>query len=194
MKIPAEAYRDPDPLRQARFFLGKTLRVRTAQGICGGLICETEAYGGAEDKACHGYGNRRTARTETMFAAGGVAYVYLCYGLHYLLNFVTGPQDVPQAVLIRAVQITEGEEWVAQRRPGVSRPQWANGPGKVTVALGLGKKHQGCDLTGSDLWVEDRGIVVPEREIQRTSRIGVDYAGLWAKKPWRLVWSKPLLP
>ncbi len=188
MKLLAEIYRDPDPVRVARFLLGKFLMVRSPEGVSGGMITETEAYGGAEDKACHGYNNRRTARTEIMFATGGRAYVYLCYGLHQLFNIVTGAIDVPQAVLIRAVQITDGEALVAQRRKGISRKDWANGPGRVTVALGINREHNTLDLTGETIWVEDRGIVVPEKNIKSTPRIGVDYAGKWAKKPWRFVW------
>lgn len=192
MKLPRSAYQSADVLHLARFFLGKKLRVRTPAGICGGLITETEAYGGAEDRACHGYNNRRTARTEVLFAAGGQAYVYLCYGLHHMLNFVTGPAGSPQAVLIRGVEVTEGIEAVRRRRQGVPPAAWANGPGKVAQALGVGARHQGCDLTGDRIWVEDDGVIVPDAEVVQSVRVGVDYAGEWALKPWRWMWSRPV--
>lgn len=189
MKLSAEIYRDPNPVRMARYFLGKHLLVRTPEGLCGGLITETEAYGGAEDKACHGYNNRRTARTEIMFAPGGRAYVYLCYGMHQMFNIVTGPADVPQAVLIRAVMVTEGVELAARRRGKIPRKDWASGPGRVTAALGITREHNTLDLTGDTVWVEDRGVVVPPRQVTRTPRIGIHYAGEWVHKPWRFVWE-----
>jgi DNA-3-methyladenine glycosylase len=111
-KLTREDYADPRPTRVARFFLGKFLCVQAADGYAEGMITETEAYGGPKDAACHGFGNRRTARTEIMFAPGGVAYVYFCYGMHRLFNIVTGPRDSAQAVLVRAVRITgRGTTW-----------------------------------------------------------------------------------
>jgi DNA-3-methyladenine glycosylase len=94
-KLTRQDYADPRPTRVARFFLGKFLCVLTEDGYAEGMIIETEAYGGPKDAACHGFGNRRTARTEIMFAPGGAAYVYFCYGMHRLFNIVTGPQDSP---------------------------------------------------------------------------------------------------
>jgi DNA-3-methyladenine glycosylase len=188
-KLRREDYADPRPTRVARFFLGKVLCVEAEDGHAEGVITETEAYGGERDAACHGYGNRRTARTEIMFAPGGVAYVYLCYGLHRLFNIVTGPIDSPQAVLVRAVRIVSSQEVVRWRRPGVREKDWASGPGRVCAALGIGMHHNGHDLQGETVWIEDRGIIVPAREVKRTPRIGVDYAGAWALKPWRFVWE-----
>ena len=177
------------PTRAARFLLGKFLCVRAPDGYAEGVITETEAYGGPKDAACHGFGNRRTARTEILFAPGGVGYVYLCYGLHHLFNIITGPPGSPEAVLIRAVRITAGQDVVQRRRPGVAEKHWASGPGRVAAALGIGLHHYGCDLAGETIWVEDRGLKVPAQEIKRTPRIGVDYAGSWAQKPWRFVWE-----
>jgi len=188
-KLIRKDYVDPRPTRAARFFLGKFLCVQASDGYAEGMITETEAYGGPQDAASHAFGNRRTARTEIMFAPGGVAYVYLCYGLHRLFNIVTGPKDIPQAVLVRAVQITAGQEVVRHRRPQVAEKAWANGPGRVCAALGIGMHHNGHDLGSEIIWIEDRGIVPPAREIKRTPRIGVDYAGIWALKPWRFVWE-----
>lgn len=188
-KIPLAAYRPAQPVALARFFLGKQLLVRSPEGLCGGLITETEAYGGSEDKACHGFNNRRTARTEPLFAAGGIAYVYLCYGLHSMLNLVTGPEGPPMAILIRAVRINVGKNLVQQRRPGIAEKDWASGPGKVCTALGITRGDNRLSLTGNRIWLEDVGLRIPDREIVATPRIGVAYAEEWAAKPWRFVWQ-----
>jgi DNA-3-methyladenine glycosylase len=188
-KLIRADYADPRPVRAARFFLGKVLCVRAPDGYAEGVIIETEAYGGPRDAASHAFANRRTARTEIMFAPGGVAYVYLCYGMHRLFNIVTGPVDSPQAVLVRAVKITAGHDLVRRRRSRVAEKDWASGPGRVCAALGIGLHHNGHDLSGEAIWIEDRGIVPPARRVKRTPRIGVNYAGVWALKPWRFVWE-----
>jgi DNA-3-methyladenine glycosylase len=189
MKLTRADYAESSPVRAARFFLGKVLCVRAPDGYAEGIITETEAYGGSRDAACHGHRNRRTARTEIMFAPGGAAYVYFCYGMHRLFNIVTGPAESPEAVLVRAVRIVAGREIVRQRRAGVAEKDWVSGPGRVCAALGIGLHHYGCDLLGDQIWIEDRGLIVPAREVKRTPRIGVDYAGKWAEKPWRFVWE-----
>ena len=193
-KLALECYGGGDPVRLARFFLGKRLMVCGPEGICGGLIAETEAYGGAEDKACHGFGNRLTPRTRMLFEPGGVAYVYLCYGLHSLLNFVTGPAGAPMAVLIRAVRVTVGRELVARRRAGIPERCWAAGPGTLCAAMGIARSDNGLDLCGERIWVEDVGVRVPKREMTAGPRIGIDYAGEWALKPWRFVWRAGKVP
>jgi DNA-3-methyladenine glycosylase len=188
-KLVRADYADPVTTRVARFFLGKYLCVQAPDGYAEGVITETEAYSGPDDAACHAFGNRRTARTQVMFAPGGLSYVYLCYGLHRMFNIVTGPQDRPQAVLVRSVFITAGQELVRRRRPGVLEKHWASGPGRVCAALGIGLGHNGLDLAGEFIWIEDRETRVLAREVKRTPRIGVDYAGAWAHKPWRFVWE-----
>jgi DNA-3-methyladenine glycosylase len=183
-------YADPRPTRIARFFLGKFLCVQASDGYAEGMITETEAYAGPKDAASHAFGNRRTARTEIMFAPGGAAYVYFSYGMHRLFNIVTGLKDSPEAVLVRAVHITAGHDLVRRRRPGVPEKDWASGPGRVCAALGIEMHHNRHDLLlGKIIWIEDRGLKIPAREVTRTPRIGVDYAGLWALKPWRFVWK-----
>jgi DNA-3-methyladenine glycosylase len=190
-KLACQDYADPKPPRAARFFLGKFLCVQAADGYAEGMIIETEAYGGAKDAASHGFGNRRTARTEIMFAPGGAAYVYFCYGMHRLFNIVTGPRDSAQAVLVRAVRITAGHDLVRKRRAGIAEKDWASGPGRVCAALGIEMRHNRHDLLlGETIWIEDRGVKVPARDVKRTPRIGVNYAGVWALKPWRFVWEK----
>ena len=133
------------------------------------MITEVEAYDGEHDLACHA-SKGRTRRTEVMYAAGGVWYVYLCYGIHEMLNLVTGRKGQPAAVLIRGL---EG----------------LNGPGRLTKALGITRVLNGSPAAKvSGLWIEDRGIVVPHENLHATARIGVDFAGpVWAQKPWRFV-------
>jgi DNA-3-methyladenine glycosylase len=191
-KIGLAAYLIDDPVQGALFFLGKKLVVKDPKGNIAGIIMETEAYGRAEDKACHGYGNRVTPRNKIIFQQGGITYVYFCYGMHHLLNFVLGPEGVPMAVLIRGVIITEGKELVKPRRKGIPEHQWADGPGKVTKTMGITLADNGISLIGERIWVEESGLEVPDSEIERTPRIGVDYAEEWAKKPLRFVWKKAI--
>jgi DNA-3-methyladenine glycosylase len=186
--LTSKDYADPRPTRIARFFLGKFLCVQAPDGYAEGMITETEAYWGPQDAASHAYGNRRTARTEVMFAAGGAAYVYFCYGMHRMFNIVTGKAETPHAVLVRAVKITAGHDIVKRRRKGVAEKNWASGPGRVCAALNIEMHHNRHDLPrGEKIWIEDRGVKVPPRDVQRRPRIGVDYAGAWALKPWRFV-------
>ena len=193
-RLTREDYADPRPTRVASFFLGKFLCVQAADGYAEGMIVETEAYGGPKDAASHAFGNRRTARTEIMFAQGGVAYVYFCYGMHRLFNIVTGPQDSPEAVLVRAVRITAGHDLVRKRRKGVAEKDWASGPGRVCAALGIEMRHNRHDLSGETIWIEDRGVKVPKGQVMAGPRVGVDYAGEWAKVPWRFVWNGRCFP
>ena len=151
----------------ARWLLGKVL-VRSETAVRQEfLICEVEAYVGERDLACHA-SKGRTKRTDVMHRAGGVWYVYLCYGMHEMLNLVTGPENYPAAILIRGVE-------------GIS------GPGRLTKRLKIGRHFNGAPAEpASGLHVEDHGIVVPRRLIAASPRVGVDYAGpLWAAKPWR---------
>jgi len=154
----------------ARALLGKFLVRRHDDGREEvQLITEVEAYDGPHDLACHA-SKGRTARTEVMFAPAGVWYVYLCYGMHEMLNLVTGPRDYPAAVLIRGLEKV-------------------NGPGRLTKAMQITRALNGTPAApASGLWIEDRGLVVPRRAVRATPRIGVTYAGpVWAAKPWRFV-------
>lgn len=166
--VEAELLRTKKTVALARWLLGKHLVRRQADGrAVSRLIIETEAYNGERDLACHARAGR-TARTEVMYAAGGVWYVYLCYGIHEMLNLVVGPADWPAAILIRGV---EG----------------AVGPGRLTTALGIDRAlNRAPAAPPSGLWLEDRGVRVPAGAVVCTPRIGVDYAGpVWAAKPWR---------
>lgn len=180
-------YQRDDVCEVARALLGKALFTRNSGGVVtGGLITETEAYAGVVDRASHAYGGRRTARTEVMYRAGGVAYVYLCYGIHCLLNAVTNVQGVPHAVLIRALEPTRGIELMRKRRKNRAI---APGPGALCEALGIRLRHNGASLQGTALWIEDVGTVVSPSSVLATPRIGVAYAGEDAKLPYRFVWQ-----
>lgn len=170
----------------ARQLIGKLLITNRDGGRCSGRIIETEAYPGPTDKASHAYGGRRTARTEIMYAKGGVAYVYLCYGIHHLFNVVTSVEDVPHAILIRAIEPVDGKDIIMQRL-GINQwnPYVGAGPGKVTKALGISVRDSGISLLSDQLYIADDGFV-PE-EIIATPRIGIDYAGEDALLPFRFV-------
>ena len=186
-KLPREFYTRPNVVEISKDLLGKWLFTNVEGKITAGIITETEAYEGATDKACHAYGNRRTKRTETMFAQGGTSYVYLCYGIHSLFNVVTHEEDKPHAVLIRAIKPAEGIDTILQRRKSNKlRKDLTVGPGKVTRALGIHyKQHDAIDLLGNQVWIEDRGITVPEKDIIVSQRIGVDYAEEDSLLPYR---------
>ena len=189
-KLERGFYTRRDTLRVARELLGKRLVVPAPTGErVSGRIVETEAYLGAEDKAAHSYGNRRTARTETMFALGGTAYVFFVYGMHHQFNVVAGPEGLPHAVLIRAVEPDESVELMRQRRPARTDRELTSGPGKLCRALAIDLTHDGEDLTGRRVWIEDAGVRVAPSEIAAGPRIGVAYAGEDALKPWRF-WVK----
>ena len=185
-KLPTSFYLNHDVVTLAKTLLGKVL-VTEIEGIrTSGIITETEAYRGPEDRASHAFGGRRTARTETMYLPGGHAYIYLCYGIHHLFNVVTGPADVPHAVLVRAIEPIEGiEEMLRRRGIAVPGPRLTTGPGSMSKALGLSTSLDREPLTGSVVWFEDRGIVLPVERIKAGPRIGVDYAGPDAELPWR---------
>jgi DNA-3-methyladenine glycosylase len=175
--IQAKELRAKRTVALARWLLGKFLVRRRDGRSEAHLITEVEAYDGERDLACHARVGR-TARTEVMYGAGGVWYVYLCYGVHEMLNLVVGPRDWPAAVLIRGVD-------------GVT------GPGRVTKTLAIDRRLNRTDATAraTGLWLEDRGVIVPRSWVRATPRIGVDYAGpIWSQKPWRLTFDPRKLP
>ena len=188
MRLTKDYFLTDDVLGIARDLLGKYLFTKVDGQLTGGVICEVEAYMGTGDRASHAYGGRRTRRNEMMYHEGGVAYVYLCYGMHHLLNFVTNVDGVPDAVLIRGIMPTHGEELMLQRT-GKRKitPDIGIGPGKVSKLLGLTVADNGLSLCSDTLWIEDRGLIIPENIVESTSRIGVDYAGEDALLPYRCV-------
>jgi DNA-3-methyladenine glycosylase len=175
----------------ARDLLGKRLVVPSASGKrVSARIVEVEAYLGVEDRAAHSYGGRRTARTETMFGVGGLVYVFFVYGMHHQFNVVAGPEGRPHAVLVRAVEPEEGIELMRERRPISKERELTNGPGKLCRALGIDGGYNGEDLTkGARIWIEETGARFADEEIASGPRVGIDYAGEDALKPWRF-WVK----
>ncbi len=186
-------YRRNDVTELARLLLGKFLFTSMDHLLTGGMITETEAYKGMQDRASHAYSGRRTERTRIMFEQGGIAYVYLCYGIHSLFNIVTNEEGVPDAILIRGIRITHGTKAIGSR---LNRKMPLNGmvsgPGLVSRALGITTGLTGLPLVkkseSDSIWLEDRGVVVPEGQFIRMPRIGVDYAGEDALLPYRYVW------
>ncbi|MGG7469715.1 DNA-3-methyladenine glycosylase [Chryseobacterium arthrosphaerae] len=186
MKLPRSYYADQDVLFLAQDLLGKILFTEINGDITAGIIVETEAYFGVQDKASHAYGGRRTDRTETLYSHGGVTYVYLCYGIHHLFNVVTSVKDEPHAVLIRAVEPLIGKETMELRRSmPASRAAISSGPGSAAKALGIDRNFNKKDLTGNEIWIEDHGIQYDPDEIIAGPRIGVAYAQEDAFLPWR---------
>ncbi|HEX8747970.1 MAG TPA: DNA-3-methyladenine glycosylase [Pyrinomonadaceae bacterium] len=190
-KLRREFYAQADTLSVARELLGKRLVVPSVPGgeRVSGIIVETEAYMGPEDKGAHSYNNRRTARTEVMYSAGGVAYVYFIYGMYYQFNVVTNRRDVPHAVLVRAAEPEEGLELMRERRAGRKDTELASGPGKLCVAFGIDRSYNGEDLRGERVWIEESGREVRGDEIASGPRIGIDYAEEFVDRPWRF-WIK----
>ena len=193
MLLPRSFYLRPDVVEVARDLLGKRLVTCFDGIVTSGIICETEAYAGVTDRASHTFGGRRTARTETMYAMGGTAYVYLCYGIHSLFNVVTNAENIPHAVLVRGIIPDEGQSTMLERsgkkkldvRSGI-------GPGKVASLLGIHYSHSGLDLTAGNgsgqpplIRIEDIGYHVNTDMIRTGTRIGVAYAGEDALLPYR---------
>ncbi|MCW3070191.1 MAG: DNA-3-methyladenine glycosylase [Bacteroidetes bacterium] len=199
MKLEKDFYLHEDVVQVAKDLLGKHLCTKIDGKLTSGIITETEAYAGEIDKASHAFGNRRTNRTEIMFADGGVSYVYLCYGIHHLFNVVTNFRDTPHAVLIRAIKPADGLETILERRnmsgkgkaidilQKDKKNKIAGGPGTVSQALGIKTKHTGLDLTGKVIWIEDRGLKIHKKDIIAGPRVGVDYAGDHAQWPYRFI-------
>jgi DNA-3-methyladenine glycosylase len=188
-KLPREFYTRANVLAVARDLLGKLLVVPTAVGErVSGIIVETEAYRGPQDRASHAYGGRRTNRTETMYGIGGTAYVYFVYGMYNQFNVVTNVKDIPHAVLIRALEPVEGIELMKERRKQHVERNLASGPGKLCIALGIDRSLDRADLLGNKVWIE-AGRPVPRARLASGPRIGIDYAEEWVDKAWRF-WIK----
>lgn len=183
-KLSRSFYLRTDVVAIARELLGMALCTRFNGALTSGIISETEAYAGPVDRASHAWNGRRTPRNEVMYARGGTAYVYLCYGIHHLFNVVTHDRDVPHAVLIRAIVPLEGATVMARRRKskGIFT---TGGPGTLTEALGIRTVHTGVDLLGDHIWIEDRGIAILSERVITGPRIGVQYAKEDALLPYR---------
>lgn len=186
MKLPLSFYQRNDAVLVARELLGKHVYTQINGEITGGVIVETEAYQGPEDRGSHAYNNRKTPRNEIMFGAGGVTYMYICYGIHDMLNVVTGAEGTSHAVLIRAVEPTVGLELMRERRQVFNEDaRLCRGPGALAKALGLVKAHNGIDLQEDTIWIEDRGELDTESEIISSARVGMNFDGPYKTIPWR---------
>ena len=190
-KLGIDFYQQEDILAISKELLGKVLCTNFNGNLTTGIIVETEAYAGIMDKASHAYGGRRTQRTEVMYAEGGTAYVYLCYGIHHLFNVVTNVEDIPHAVLIRAINPIEGIDIMLQRRKlSKPLPKLTAGPGILSRALGICTDHSGMSLMGNKIWIEnnhpsDRSKRSDGYDIISSPRVGCQYAGKDAHNPWR---------
>jgi DNA-3-methyladenine glycosylase len=184
-KLPRDFYTRSNVLEVARDLLGKKLVVPSRNGSrVAGIIVETEAYRGPEDQASHAYNGRRTQRTETMYGIGGTAYVYFVYGMYHQFNVVTGVAETPHAILVRAVEPSEGLDIMRRRRRGRSEYELTSGPGRLCLAMGIDRKLDTADLLGDRVWIE-AGVSISPRQIARGPRVGIDYAEAWIEKPWR---------
>ena len=188
-KLAREFYTRSNVLTVARNLLGKLLVVPASDGTrVSGMIVEAEAYRGPQDRAAHSYGGRRTRRTETMYQIGGTAYIFFIYGMYYQFNVVTNVEEKPHAILIRALEPTEGIEVMRLRRHGQPDRNLTNGPGKLCIAMGIDRSFDRADLVGNKVWIEERERVSRTR-IASGPRVGIDYAEGWVDKPWRF-WIK----
>jgi DNA-3-methyladenine glycosylase len=175
VRLSRDVYNRPT-LAVARDLLGKFIVHQHRGRQRSAMITEVEAYRGPQDLASHARLGRRTARVEPLYADGGTTYVYLVYGLHWLLNFSTAGAGRPEAVLVRGVL-----------GGTVDAPELVVGPGRVTRHLAIDRRLDGVDATDSDrLWLEDRGTLIPAQALRRGPRVGIDYSGAyWAARPWR---------
>ncbi len=188
MKVSLEFYLRDDVVQISRELLGKVLCTKLNGQVTKAIITETEAYAGVSDKASHAYGGRRTLRTEPMYARGGTAYVYLCYGIHHLFNVVTNTTGTPHAVLIRAGKSFEGFELMHKRRNKQRGDKTLlAGPGSLSQALGITTDLTGSDLLGDQIWIEDHEISVAAEEILTGPRVGIDYADEDSTRPYRFI-------
>jgi len=193
--LPREFYIRDDVTLIARDLLGKIILTYIEGVYTGGIITETEAYAGNNDRACHANNGKRTARTEVMYARGGVAYVYLCYGLHSMLNVVTNEEGKADAVLIRAIKPLWGLACIRKRRISQKKENLlCSGPGALAQALGIDKKMNGLPFAGPQIFIAEKWctggksyLAVKPDKVIVSQRIGVAYAGEDALLPWRFI-------
>ncbi len=185
-KLPLNFYQRDDVVLIAKELLGKVLCTNIDGIVTKGIIVETEAYNGRTDKACHAHFAGKTNRTKIMYERGGLAYVYLCYGIHHLFNIVTNKKGLADAVLIRGIEPIEGVELILKRRNKKKLERSVGGgPGIASQALGILTDHYGTDLLEDLIWIEDHEKILQSDEIIASPRVGVDYAGEDALLPWR---------
>ncbi len=186
--LPREFYQSDDVVGLSRDLLGKVLCTAIDGSLTKVVITETEAYAGVTDRASHAYGDRRTPRTEPIYAEGGTAYVYLCYGIHHMFNVVTAGSGTPHAILIRAGAALTGLETMLKRRekPRADKTLLA-GPGSLGKALGITTALTGTSLLDGPIWLEDHDVAMDAADVVAGPRIGIDYAGEDAALPYRFL-------
>lgn len=186
--LPRSFYESRDVVSLAKQLLGKELYTEFGS-LTGGVIIETEAYAGINDRASHAFGGKRTERNDAMYGHPGTAYVYLCYGIHYMLNVVTAEENTPHAILIRAIRPTQGIETMLQRRKKHTLGgTLTDGPGKAAAALGITRAHNRFPFDALPLLICD---APPVSQIEASARIGVDYAREDAKLLYRFRLLEP---
>jgi DNA-3-methyladenine glycosylase len=185
-KVPLSFYNRKDVVQIAKELLGKIIVTNLKGRITSGRIVETEAYIGIVDKASHSFGGKRTARNEHMYSAPGTAYIYICYGMHQMLNIVTNEKEIPDAVLIRAIEPLEGID-IMLKRTGkkVLDKTLTRGPGNVGKSLGIFKHHSGLYLLDEEIYLMDDSKKISEEEIGVSKRIGVESAEEDGLLPYR---------
>lgn len=200
--LPQSFYLSNDVVFLAKALLGKEISTLIDDVVTAGIIVETEAYCGPDDRGSHAFGGRYTERTKTMYAEGGVAYVYICYGMHPMMNIVTGEAGNAHAVLIRAIEPTSGIDKMAQRRKlTTTQPVLTNGPAKAAVALGITKEMNGSGLLSTEepIVIRDVQFEIIDTDVVSGPRVGMSrHVGEYSNIPWRFYiknnpWvSKPL--
>ena len=185
-KLTIDFYERKDVVMIAHELLGKIIYTNIEGIVTSGRIVETEAYAGITDKASHAYGGKRTARNGHMYEQAATAYVYICYGIHQLFNVVTNEKEIPDAVLIRAIEPLQGID-IMLARTGKIKPDYTltKGPGNVGKALGIYKMHSGINLLGDTIYISSDDCVLDEIQTGTSKRIGVDYAEDDALLPYR---------
>lgn len=185
-KLPLSFYNRSDVVKIAKDLIGKIIVTKFDGSLTSGRIVETEAYVGISDKASHSFGNRRTARNEHMYGPAGISYVYICYGMHQMFNIVTNDKDLPDAVLVRAVEPIEGID-IMLKRTGKNQLDYTltRGPGNVGKALGIFKHHSGVKLNNKEISILDDKFFISEYAIGISARIGVESAFPDSLLPYR---------
>ena len=187
-RLSIDFYQNNNVCEVAKQLIGKVLVTYFEHTLTTGRIVETEAYNGVVDKASHAYGGRFTNRTAVMYEPRGIAYVYLCYGIHHLFNVVTNEASIPHAVLIRGIEPVDGIDTMLHRcKKSKLDHSIGRGPGNVTKALDIKTAHTGMSLQESSLFISDDGWKIPQENILATPRIGVDYAEEDALLPYRFI-------
>lgn len=183
-RLKPKFFQSGNVVNLARQLIGYKIYTKIDGQITSGVITETEAYAGQNDKACHAHLGRFTKRTSVMYESGGIAYIYLCYGIHHLFNIVTNTKGNADAILIRAFEPNLGIDHMLKRRdkPKLDKTL-TSGPGNVSQALGLNKNHNKKSVCSDEIWIEKTDN--PSIEIIESTRIGIDYAEEDAKLPWR---------